>query len=415
MRRGRLDGRGTGVRLRELLSVTRGAKQENRQKIVRAVLSRAGNQTDLVRRSGMSSATVSEAVRELERNGIVRTEKQGRDTLVRLAPVEGVAVGVELGYQKTVIVGRLAHQERHECVSRTLQVGASSGETHWVRAVAVAVQELVSEFGEPHDLATLGLAVPRMISPRTGRFAPPTLPPWEKGSVPDVALAEELADLRAATGGGERAPLPRPLLDNDANLGALAESIYAHSGREILLYVKASTGVGAGLCVGGRLFRGANGVAGEIGHVMVDPNGRFCLCGGRGCLETLIGADRLVDRARLVLGDKITAYRGLTDMIEKARTGDALAGRMLREAGTQLGYAIGNACNIINPNVVVVGGSLAQAGSLVLGPCRDAIEATAMTAAYEADTGFVVEASTVEHASAQGALLLGLEGTTYRD
>jgi predicted NBD/HSP70 family sugar kinase len=148
---------------------------------------------------------------------------------------------------------------------------------------------------------------------------------------------------------------------------------------------------------------------------MVDPNGRFCLCGGRGCLETLIGADRLVDRARLVLGDKITAYRGLTDMIEKARTGDALAGRMLREAGTQLGYAIGNVCNIINPNVVVVGGSLAQAGPLVLGPCRDAIEATAMTAAYAADTGFVVEASTVENASAQGALLLGLEGTTYRD
>ncbi|WP_083981483.1 ROK family transcriptional regulator [Actinomadura chibensis] len=400
--------------LRELLRGTKGAKQENRQKIVRAVLSRAGNQSDLVRRSGMSSATVSEAVRELERNGIVQTERQGRDTFVRLAPVDGVAVGVELGYQKTVIVGRLAHHERHESVSRTLQVGASSGEPHWVRAVAVAVQELVSEFGEPHALATLGLAVPRMISPRTGRFAPPTLPPWEEGSAPDVSLAEELADLRAAAGGRDRQPLPRPLIDNDANLGALAESVYAHSGREILLYVKASTGVGAGLCVGGRLFRGASGVAGEIGHVMVDPNGRFCLCGGRGCLETLIGADRLVDRARLVLGERITAYRSLTDMIEKARVGDALARRMLREAGTQLGYAIGNVCNIINPNVVVVGGSLAQAGSLVLGPCRDAIETTAMAAAFDADR-FVVEASTVEHASAQGALLLGLEGTTYRD
>lgn len=401
--------------LRELLRETRGAKQENRQKIVRAVLSRAGNQTDLVLRSGMSSATVSEAVRELERNGVVRTERQGRDTFVRFAPVDGVAVGVELGYQRTVIVGRLAHHERHESVIRLLQVGASTGEPHWVRAVAEAVQELVTEFGAPHTLATLGLAVPRMISPRTGRFAPPTLPPWDKSSRPDVSLAEELADLRAVAGDGAQPPLPKPVLDNDANLGALAESVYAHSGREILLYVKASTGVGAGICVGGRLFRGASGVAGELGHVMVDPNGRFCLCGGRGCLETLIGADRLIDRARAVLGNRVNVYRNLDDMIGKAQAGDALARRMLKEAGTQLGYAIGNVCNVINPNVVVVGGSLATAGKLLLGPCQDAIESTAMTAAYHADAKFVLEASTVEHASAQGALLLGLEGTTYRD
>lgn len=401
--------------LRELLRKPRGAKQENRQKIIRAVMCRAGNQSDLVLRSGMSAATVSDAVRELSRSGIVHAERHGRDTFVRLAPAEGVAVGVEIGYQRTVIVGRLAHQERHECALRVLPVGAAHKEEAWLRDVADAVQKLVAEFGDRDGLATIGVAVPRMISPKTQKFAPPELPPWEKARPPHEALAEQLADLQSTTTANRfpAKPLPEPLIDNDANLGALAESVYVHSSRETLLYVKASTGVGAGICVSGRLFRGASGVAGEIGHLMVDPNGRFCLCGGRGCLETLIGADWLLDRARTVLGSRTIGFRTLTELIDKAHADNALALRVLKEAGTQLGYAIGNVCNIINPNVVVIGGSLATAGKHLLDPCREAIEATAMTAAYHTDAGFALETSTVEHSSAQGALLLGLQGTTY--
>ncbi|TDB97928.1 ROK family transcriptional regulator [Actinomadura sp. 7K534] len=401
--------------LRELLRRARGAKEENRQKIIRAVMCRAGNQSDLVLRSGMSAATVSEAVRELSKAGIVHAERQGRDTFVRLAPTEGVAVGVELGYQKTVIVSRLAHQERHESMLRVLPVGAAQKEEGWLRDVANAVQELVAEFGDRNGLATIGVAVPRMVSPKTQRFAPPELPPWEKSRPPHKALEEQLAELRSTAAGSrsQPKPVPTPRIDNDANLGALAESVYVHSSRETLLYVKASTGVGAGICVSGRLFRGASGVAGEIGHLMVDPDGRFCLCGGRGCLETLIGADRLLDRAQTVIGSRRIGYRTLADLIDKAHADNALALRILKEAGTQLGFAIGNVCNIVNPNVVVIGGSLSAAGAHLLAPCREAIEATAMRAAYHPETGFTLELSTVEHSSAQGALLLGLQGTTF--
>jgi predicted NBD/HSP70 family sugar kinase len=242
-----------------------------------------------------------------------------------------------------------------------------------------------------------------MVDPRTQQLTQPLLAPWEDAPDPAGRITERLRSLAS----DNEWDLPAELqvrLDNDAALGALAESTYTHPRKETLLYIKASTGVGAGIVISGRVFRGRRGVAGEIGHITVDREGRFCLCGGRGCLETVVGGSSLIDQAG-VLGTK---PRSVDELADRARQGNAVCRRVLREAGFRLGRAIGDLCNVLNPDVVVLGGALGRAHDLVLAYCQEGLKETAVTAAYEAE--FELVESKVEHATAHGALLLGIEG-----
>jgi predicted NBD/HSP70 family sugar kinase len=399
--------------LRELLRKPSGAKEENRLKILRAIMARSSNQTDLVRRSGMSSATVSGVVNELVQDGAVRSERRGRDTVVSMKHTHGVAVGVELGFQHTAVVARRVHQPYTEAAVRTAAVGGNSGEQRWLESVVGLIRDIASETGEgPEELTTIGLGIPGMVDPRTEQLTPPLLPPWEDVADPASRITDRLREIGSHHGASLPAEL-RVRLDNDATLGALAESTYMYPQKETLVYIKASTGVGAGIVISGRVFRGRRGVAGEIGHTVVDRNGRFCLCGGRGCLETLVGAMSLLDQARTALGDR--SPRSLNDLVEKGRQGNAVCRRVLREAAFQLGLALGDLCNVLNPDVVVIGGAFGRAAdtepNLILEPCRAGIHETAVTAAHEEE--FALVSSKVEHATAHGALLLGIEGTEY--
>jgi predicted NBD/HSP70 family sugar kinase len=348
---------------------------------------------------------VSTTVRDLEKEGIVRCTRVGQNVVVTMQPTTGVSVGVELGFQNSAVVARQVHQPFTEARVRTVRVGGNHGVQRWLEAVVGLIPGITSEAGSgPEDLATIGLGIPRMVDPRTQQLTSPLLAPWE--DVPDPAgrITERLRSLAR----DNSYDLPQELqvrLDNDAALGALAESTYTHPRKETLVYIKASTGVGAGIVISGRVFRGRRGVAGEIGHTTVNREGRFCLCGGRGCLETVVGGDSLIEQAQ-VLGSR--SPKSVDELAERARQGNAVCSRVLREAGFRLGRAIGDLCNILNPDVVVLGGALGRAADLVLEPCRDGLAETAVKAAYEEE--FELVASNVEHATAHGALLLGIEG-----
>ncbi|WP_336211020.1 ROK family protein [Nonomuraea sp. LPB2021202275-12-8] len=345
-------------------------------------------------------------VNELNDEGIAGGGRQ-RDPIntVQLSPLDGVAIGVELGYRSTVLVARKAHQPHGAIKSRTVEVGAVRGEQVWLDPVVEAIRDLVREVGEiPDDIATVGMGIPRMINPRDQALTRPLLPPWQRARNPAVALTERLAHLR---GRGARNVL-RVRLDNDANLGAYAESLYTYPTRETLVYIKASTGVGAGIVIGGRLLRGAGGCSGELGHTMVQPNGRFCLCGGRGCLETLVGADVMLRDARTGLSDQLfNPPTNIDQFLTRVEQEDPICTRILQEAARYLGYSIGNLCNLLNPNVVLLGGAFGMAGGIALEACRLGIDRTAMAAA-RADLHLA--ASTLPYATAQGALLMGIEG-----
>ena len=128
-------------------------------------------------------------------------------------------------------------------------------------------------------------------------------------------------------------------------------------------------GIGAGLMLGGQMFRGTHGVAGEFGHTTIRENGPLCRCGNRGCLEALAGGPAILDELRDHLGSL-----KLGDVVLQAMAGDARCIRAIADAGRHIGVATANLCNLLDPERVVVGGELARAGELLLGPMRHAVE-----------------------------------------
>ena len=290
-----------------------------------------------------------------------------------------------------------------------MRVGVGHGLQMWVPAVVQAVRELADEL-EQDDVVAVGLGVPWMIDPQDGTLVPPALPPWKEGDDPAGQLADGLREEL-----GAQFMAPKVVLDNDANLLAYAESIYGSPSGETLIGIKASTGIGAGIIIGGNIFRGMCGVAGELGHTSVQADGRFCVCGGRGCLETLIGANVLVEQAKSALGNQRNlAPANFDDLVAAAVHGNPTCQRVLYEAARTLGVALGNLCNVLNPNVVVLGGTLGQdeAAQFTLDACREGISRTAMRAAV-ADPDFTVRTRQVRYAASHVAVAMALQGTVY--
>jgi predicted NBD/HSP70 family sugar kinase len=408
------------VPLQDLLTA-RSAKEENRVNLLRTIMARPGPQSYLSNRSGLSTGTVSSAVTELEQRGYVQTTKTGNRNVVTLPPTRGAAVGIELGFHYTAVVARRVEQSIDEARIQVRQVGAAFGKSRWLPDMAEAVRDAVADLGE-EEIVAIALGVPRIVDPRSGTLLPPYLPPWSYGDDPALLLAEELRRYD----GTPRLVAPRVLLDNDANLAAFAESIYRYDEIDTLIAIKASTGIGAGIVVGGRILRGARGVAGEIGHMVIDSNGPFCPCGGRGCLEAFIGADALVEQARSTLAYKrLESPRDLEELAQMAKNGNLTCQRVITEAADKLGSALGNLCNILNPEVIVLGGAYgrAEAVEFTLPACREAIRRSAMRAAvgdsrtpetsHRGEEALRVEPSTMPHAAAHGALVVAVQGTDY--
>jgi len=222
--------------------------------------------------------------------------------------------------------------------------------------------------------ARWGVAAPGPVDRHDGSiYDPPNLPGWR--TVPLRALLEERTGKPVAVG-------------NDANLAAVAEWRHgAGMGSNDMVYLTVSTGVGGGVIAGGRLLVGRRGAAGELGHMTVEVDGPPCGCGNRGDLEALtsgtaiarMARDELtrdpgVDTALRVYGDGVTAI----DVVAAARSGDALATAIMVRAARSLGAGVVNIVNIFNPEVVVIGGGVAQAGALLFDPVRAAVATHAM-------------------------------------
>ncbi|MYA43147.1 MAG: ROK family protein, partial [Gemmatimonadetes bacterium] len=172
------------------------------------------------------------------------------------------------------------------------------------------------------------------------------------------------------------------------------------------VYLTVARGVGAGLMLGGEIYRGATGVAGEIGHISIDPNGPECVCGNRGCLATFVGTRHLVQRARdLLVEYPDSAFAGTEPDIraieDAALADDALALRVVNEAAVHLGTVVAGVLNLMNPGSVVIGGSLARAGDRLLMPLREAVARRTLVASAAASG---IRASELgERATALGA------------
>lgn len=201
-------------------------------------------------------------------------------------------------------------------------------------------------------------------------LSPPHLPGWV--DVPVTALAA------AAFG--------RPVaLDNDGTAAAEAEHRFgAGVGTSQMVYLTLSTGVGGGAVLDGQVYRGATGNGAELGHVVVDWRGRACRgCGGRGCLEAYVSGTSIAERARELLDDRssLSALDSLTaaEVAAHASAGDSLASRVWRETIDALGTGLTSIVNMLEPELVVLGGGVTRSGDALIVPARDAVRAAAMT------------------------------------
>ncbi len=328
------------------------------------------SRTDIASKAGLSRSTVSEIVGEILPLGLVATVGEGpssggrRPIVLEFQDDSCVILGVEMGGS-------------HIAVAMTNLRGkvlAWESRDHAVREDPPGTRKLIAELCEKclaspaangRPLVGIGVALPSPVDPANpDHLSTLVLPAWEEKLGLDF-LSERF-----------KVPL---LVDNDANLGALAEQWWGLEEEvDHLAFIKVATGIGSGHIIDGEIYRGATGVAGEIGHIAIDPQGDLCMCGLRGCLATLVGGHALEARARRMaedFPDSVLIGRDFNsnDIEEAALGGDLLALSVVREAAENLGIAIAGLLNLLNPSVVILGGEFARMEELVLDRLRETV------------------------------------------
>lgn len=370
---------------------TTSLRSANQQRVVDVL--RAGgtvSQADIARQTGLAPATVSSIVRHLAGAGLVEIEPGSgrRGTTVELAQAAGMVAGIDFGHRHVAVaIGDLTGRV---IIEQRTRIDSGHAYAEGLAEVNRILDALLDREGlDRAAVRTIGLGLPAPLTEGVVRTSA-ILPGW-------VGV-----NARTAARGALGAVVHT---ENDANLGALAEHRHGVGrGRDSSVFVKVSSGVGAGIVLDDQLFHGSSGTAGEIGHLTLDENGPVCRCGSRGCLEAYTSTVALQTMMDLQLPGST-----VDDIVEAARAGNVSALRALEDAGLHLGWALASIVNLLNPAVVVVGGDMARAGELLLesariGLRRHALDAVASTPVLASELG--------ERASLIGAVLLAAERTT---
>jgi len=372
-----------------------GMRTTNERMLLRMIWSRPGiSRADLARESGLSASTVSGIVRRFEDDGLVRRTR-ARVSSGGRPPVELVfddaghhIAGIEIGASHLTAVlasptGAIVAARDQAFATRTDPYGA-------IETAAEMLRDCLAGSEYRGAVLGVGVAVPSPIDLRwPDRVSPMILPAWR-----DIDIAEEF---------GDRVALP-VYVENDANAGALAEHWFGQGGDDFT-YIKIGTGIGSGHVIRGALYRGAGGIAGELGHLSIDPSGPTCICGNRGCLNVMVGTPRLLELAAERCSG--AAPRSARELAARSAAGEPWAVELMAEVGQRLGIGVAGLLNLLNPSRVVLGGELVAAGDAFL----DAVRASARSRSLLFSNHQAELAATVlgESAIALGAATLALD------
>jgi glucokinase-like ROK family protein len=338
------------------------------------------SRAELADRMGLSRAAITAIVKDLLEQELIyesfpRSEGAGRPPIMlQINPKRGYVIGMDMGATHLRIVladlaARVLHEEEYPFDIAAGPQASLSQLNGYIENLLQAGQVTREQ------VLAIGLGVPGPVRNQEGMvLAPPIMPGWDRFPIRDTV---------ARTWG---VPV---MLNNDAELGALGEWAYG-AGRdyENLIFIKIGSGIGAGMILNNQLYQGADGSAGEIGHITVEENGPQCKCGNYGCLEALAGGNAIARQAReLVARGAPTQLAGIPpeqltarQVAMVARKGDLAAQRLFNQAGKYIGIGIASLVNLFNPEIVIVGGGVAQVGDMLLEPLRQTVRQRALAA-----------------------------------
>ena len=333
--------------------------------VLRAIAGGDGiSRAEVAATTGLTKATVSSLVDELARAGLVADAGPAGNSMgrpgqaLRLYPGGPVGVGIEINVDYLAccvldLLGAVRHEDVVLADNRDRPVAAVLDE-----AAAMTQRALASAAGQGLPVAGITVAVPGLVRAPHGLLAAAPTLGWTQ-----VALTDELTRRLPADG-------PAVGVENEANLAALGELWFGGRDGTDFIHVSGEIGIGAGLVVGGELFRGRNGFAGELGHITVDPDGPVCGCGARGCLEQVAGQEAILRAAGLppTTGTSLAAPTGpLSRLVERAEAGDRAVVRTIARAGSALGIALAGMVNVLDLDVIVLGGMFAPLAPWLIG------------------------------------------------
>ncbi|WP_237565571.1 ROK family transcriptional regulator [Ornithinimicrobium cavernae] len=332
---------------------------------------RPRTRAQLAESTGLARSTIAARVDVLMRLGLVAPYGDARSTggrppsLFALNPSVRVVAGVDVGATHAVAV--LTDLSGEVLAESRAGLDIASGPVEVLGWVTATVGELLVRAGRPaSDLAAIGIGLPGPVEHSTGRpINPPIMPGWDRYDVP----------------GHVQRTYPVPvLIDNDVNIMALGEQQTHLRDVDDLVFIKVATGIGAGIISNGMLQRGAQGTAGDLGHVRVLRGaGVICRCGNEGCLEAVAAGPALAARLREA-GAEASSTQDVVDLV---RGGDLAALQEIRQAGRDIGEVVATMVNLINPSVVVIGGRLADAGEHLLAGIREVVYRRSLPLATE--------------------------------
>jgi predicted NBD/HSP70 family sugar kinase len=322
----------------------------------------ATTRPELTRLTGLSRSAVGQRVSALIAAGLV-TESEpvastgGRPpTRLRFTAESGLVLAADLGVTHCRIA--VSTLDGSPLAELAAEKPIALGPDVILEWLVERVVDLVAEAGrDAGDIRGIGIGVPGPVEFSAGRAVqPPIMPGWDGVPIP--------ARLHP------RFPVPI-LVDNDVNIMAVGEyGAHWSDTADDLLFVKVGTGIGCGIVVGGDIHRGAQGAAGDIGHIEVQGHQDVrCHCGNTGCVEAVAGGEALAHRLR-DLGYDCPDARGVTRLV---RGGNADAIRLVRDAGRSIGEVLAGLVNAFNPAVIVVGGDIAEAHTPLLAGVREVI------------------------------------------
>ena len=344
--------------------------------------------------TGLARSTIAARVDELMELGLVSPVADAASTGGRppsqfaLNPGARIVLAADLGASHaTIAVTDLAGTvltEHSEPLDIALGPEAVLG---WFVDSGLALIEGLGR--DRKDLVAIGIGVPGPVEHSTGRpVNPPIMPGWDRFDVPGWVQQHFQVPV---------------LVDNDVNIMALGERALAWPQVEHLMFVKVATGIGSGIISGGLLQRGAQGIAGDIGHVRVARGTDVpCHCGNRGCLEALASGPAI---ARALREQGIEANSN-DDVIELVKRGDIDTIQAVRQAGRDIGEVLTACVSLVNPSVVAIGGSMARAGEHLIAGVREVVYTRSMPLATEHLT--IVQSAAAANAGVLGASMLAI-------